>query len=49
MLEVYNKEVESYKKRDVMTTEEMKNNSERFKVLNKNLDEALREFEVSIY
>lgn len=49
MLEVYNKEVESYKKRDVMTAEEMKNNSERFKVLNKNLDEALREFEVSIY
>ncbi|KAK0675118.1 DYH3 protein, partial [Pygoscelis papua] len=44
-LEDYNKEVESYKKRDVMTIEEMKNNAEKFKELNKNLDNALTEFE----
>ncbi|XP_074961219.1 dynein axonemal heavy chain 3 [Phalacrocorax aristotelis] len=44
-LEGYNREVESYKKRDVMTIEEMKNNAEKFKELNKNLDNALREFE----
>ncbi|NXN32332.1 DYH3 protein, partial [Nycticryphes semicollaris] len=44
-LEGYNREVESYKKRDVMTTEEMKNNTEKFKELNKNLDNALKEFE----
>lgn len=48
-LEGYNREVESYKKRDVMTVEEMKNNAEKFKELNKNLDNALTEFEVSIY
>ncbi|NXN55853.1 DYH3 protein, partial [Rynchops niger] len=44
-LEGYNREVESYKKRDVMTIEEMKNNAEKFKELNKNLDNALTEFE----
>ncbi|XP_074775748.1 dynein axonemal heavy chain 3 [Athene noctua] len=44
-LEGYNREVESYKKRDVMTLEEMKNNAEKFKELNKNLDNALTEFE----
>ncbi|NXK27218.1 DYH3 protein, partial [Arenaria interpres] len=44
-LEGYNREVESYKKRDVMTMEEMKNNTEKFKELNKNLDNALKEFE----
>lgn len=32
-----------------MTVEEMKNNTEKFKELNKNLDDALKEFEVSIY
>ncbi|XP_028942182.1 dynein heavy chain 3, axonemal-like, partial [Antrostomus carolinensis] len=44
-LEDYNTEVESYKKRDIMTLEEMKNNAEKFKELNNNLDNALREFE----
>ncbi|NXH21208.1 DYH3 protein, partial [Bucco capensis] len=44
-LEGYNSEVESYKKRDVTTAEEMKNNAERFKELNKNLENALKEFE----
>uniref|UniRef100_A0A8C4VID0 Dynein axonemal heavy chain 3 n=1 Tax=Falco tinnunculus TaxID=100819 RepID=A0A8C4VID0_FALTI len=44
-LEGYNREVESYKKRDVMTMEEMKNNAEKFKELNKNLDNALTESE----
>ncbi|XP_061847983.1 dynein axonemal heavy chain 3 [Colius striatus] len=45
ILEGYNREVESYKKRDVMTIEEMKNNAEKFKELNKNLDNALTELE----
>ncbi|NXW28891.1 DYH3 protein, partial [Phaetusa simplex] len=44
-LEDYNREVESYKKRDVMTIEEMKKNAEKFKELNKSLDNALTEFE----
>ncbi|XP_052628381.1 dynein axonemal heavy chain 3 [Harpia harpyja] len=44
-LEGYNREVESYKKRDVMTIEEMKKNAEKFKELNKNLDNAVTEFE----
>ncbi|XP_009068409.1 PREDICTED: dynein heavy chain 3, axonemal [Acanthisitta chloris] len=44
-LEGYNREVEWFKKRDVMTIEEMKNNTEKFKELNKNLDDALTEFE----
>lgn len=33
----------------MMTTEEMKNNTEEFKELSKNLDDALTEYEVSIY
>jgi len=32
-----------------MTVEEMKNNTEKLKELNKNLDEALAELEVSIF
>ncbi|XP_009876528.1 PREDICTED: dynein heavy chain 3, axonemal [Apaloderma vittatum] len=44
-LEGYNTEVESYKKRDIMTIEEMKKNAEKFKELNKNLDNALTEYE----
>ncbi|NXC38348.1 DYH3 protein, partial [Penelope pileata] len=44
-LEGYNREVEGYKKRDVMTIEELKNNAEKFKELNKNLDNALAEVE----
>ncbi|KAM6407469.1 LOW QUALITY PROTEIN: dynein axonemal heavy chain 3 [Rhynochetos jubatus] len=44
-LEGYNREVESYKKRDVMTIEEIKSNAEKLKELNKNLDNALTEFE----
>ncbi|NXW95358.1 DYH3 protein, partial [Alopecoenas beccarii] len=44
-LEGYNREVESYRKRDVVSTEEMKNNAEKFKELNKNLDNALAEYE----
>lgn len=48
-LEGYNREVESFKKRGMMTTEEMKNNTEKFKELSKNLDDALTEYEVSIY
>ncbi|KAM4656706.1 dynein axonemal heavy chain 3 [Amazona ochrocephala] len=45
ILEGYNREVESFKKRGMMTTEEMKNNTEKFKELNKNLDNALTEYE----
>ncbi|XP_062444589.1 dynein axonemal heavy chain 3 [Rhea pennata] len=44
-LESYKREVESYRKRDVMTMEEMKNNAEKFKELNKNLDNAVTELE----
>ncbi|XP_065540385.1 dynein axonemal heavy chain 3 [Lathamus discolor] len=44
-LESYNREVESFKKRGMMTTEEMKNNTEKFKELNKNLNNALTEYE----
>ncbi|XP_010216373.1 PREDICTED: dynein heavy chain 3, axonemal [Tinamus guttatus] len=44
-LEIYKKEVESFKRRDVMTMEEMKNNAEKFKELNKNLDNAVTELE----
>ncbi|KAM6054400.1 LOW QUALITY PROTEIN: dynein axonemal heavy chain 3 [Chlamydotis macqueenii] len=47
-LESYNREVESYKKWDVMMIEEMKNNTEKFKELNKNLDNMLTEFEASV-
>ncbi|XP_061330226.1 dynein axonemal heavy chain 3 isoform X2 [Pezoporus flaviventris] len=44
-LEGYNREVESFKKRGMMTTEEMKNNTEKFKELNKNLNNAVTEHE----
>ncbi|KAJ7305844.1 hypothetical protein JRQ81_010210 [Phrynocephalus forsythii] len=45
VLEGYNKEVESFRKKDVMTMEEMKNNVEKFNELSKNLDFALAEYE----
>ncbi|XP_044289654.1 dynein axonemal heavy chain 3 isoform X4 [Varanus komodoensis] len=45
VLESYNKEVESFRKKDVMTMEEMKNNVEKFNELSKNLDYALAEYE----
>ncbi|KAG8145621.1 hypothetical protein E2320_012135 [Naja naja] len=45
LLEGYNKEVESFRKKDVMTMEEMKNNVEKFTELSKNLDHALLEYE----
>ncbi|NWU12959.1 DYH3 protein, partial [Cephalopterus ornatus] len=44
-LQGYNKELESYKKRDVMTVEDMKNSARHFEELNKNLENALIEFE----
>ncbi|NXN95540.1 DYH3 protein, partial [Rhinopomastus cyanomelas] len=44
-LEGYNREIESYKTNSIMTIEEMKNNYEKFKELNKNLENALKEFE----
>ncbi|XP_070617336.1 dynein axonemal heavy chain 3 isoform X3 [Erythrolamprus reginae] len=44
-LEGYNKEVESFRKKDVMTMEEMKNNVEKFTDLSRNLDHALFEYE----
>lgn len=45
-LEGYNKELEGFRKREVMTTEEMKSNVEKLNELSKNLDQALVEFEV---
>ncbi|XP_062820321.1 dynein axonemal heavy chain 3 [Anolis carolinensis] len=45
ILEGYNKEVDSFRKKDVMTMEEMKNNVEKFSELSKNLDFALAEYE----
>ncbi|XP_076997717.1 dynein axonemal heavy chain 3 [Tamandua tetradactyla] len=45
-LEGYNKELESFRKREVMTPEEMKNNVEKLNELSKNLDQALVEFEL---
>ncbi|XP_036906430.1 dynein heavy chain 3, axonemal-like, partial [Sturnira hondurensis] len=45
-LEGYNKELEAFRKREVMTTEEMKNNVEKFHELSRNLDQALVEFEL---
>ena len=45
-LEGYSKELEGVRKREVMTTEEMKNNVEKLNELSKNLDQALVEFEV---
>ncbi|KAJ7400487.1 hypothetical protein BTVI_105082 [Pitangus sulphuratus] len=44
-LQGYNKELESYKKKDVMTVEDMKNSARHFEELNKNLENALIEFE----
>uniref|UniRef100_A0A8C2MM84 Dynein axonemal heavy chain 3 n=1 Tax=Cricetulus griseus TaxID=10029 RepID=A0A8C2MM84_CRIGR len=45
-LEGYGKELETFRKREVMTTEEMKNNVEKLSELSKNLDLALTEFEL---
>ncbi|XP_072798825.1 dynein axonemal heavy chain 3 isoform X1 [Vicugna pacos] len=45
-LKGYNKELEGFRKREVMTTEEMKNNVEKLNELSKNLDQALVEFEL---
>ncbi|XP_040611383.1 dynein heavy chain 3, axonemal [Mesocricetus auratus] len=45
-LEGYGKELETFRKREVMTTEEMKNNVERLSELSKNLDLAMTEFEL---
>lgn len=45
-LEGYSKELEGFRKREVMTTEEMKTNVEKLSELSKNLDQALVEFEV---
>ncbi|XP_070269812.1 dynein axonemal heavy chain 3 [Myotis yumanensis] len=45
-LESYNKELEGFRKREVMSTEEMKNNVEKLNELSKNLDQALVEFEL---
>lgn len=45
-LEGYSKELEGFRKREVMTTEEMKNNVEKLHELSKNLDQALVEIEV---
>lgn len=48
-LEVYNKELESFKKRgDIVTTEELRKNTQKLEKLNKNIADALAEFEVSI-
>ncbi|XP_014652699.1 PREDICTED: dynein heavy chain 3, axonemal [Ceratotherium simum simum] len=45
-LEGYNKELEGFRKREVMTPEETKNNVEKLNELSKNLDQALVEFEL---
>ncbi|KAL6049111.1 hypothetical protein STEG23_021655, partial [Scotinomys teguina] len=45
-LEGYGKELDAFRKREVMTTEEMKNNVEKLNELSKNLDLALTEFEL---
>ncbi|XP_012866608.1 PREDICTED: dynein heavy chain 3, axonemal [Dipodomys ordii] len=45
-LESYGKELDGFRKREVMTTEEMKNNVEKLTELSKNLDHALVEFEL---
>nr|XP_036848129.1 dynein heavy chain 3, axonemal [Manis javanica] len=44
-LEGYNKELEGFRKREVMSTEEMKNSVEKLHELSKNLEQALVEFE----
>ncbi|OBS60192.1 hypothetical protein A6R68_08672 [Neotoma lepida] len=45
-LEGYSKELDTFRKREVMTTEEMKNNVEKLNELSKNLELALTEFEL---
>ncbi|XP_069860475.1 dynein axonemal heavy chain 3 isoform X1 [Dipodomys merriami] len=45
-LESYGKELDGFRKREVMTTEEMKNNVEKLTELSKNLEHALVEFEL---
>uniref|UniRef100_A0A2K5ETG1 Dynein axonemal heavy chain 3 n=1 Tax=Aotus nancymaae TaxID=37293 RepID=A0A2K5ETG1_AOTNA len=45
-LEVYHKELEGFRKREVMTMEEMKHNVEKLNELSKNLDQALVESEL---
>ncbi|XP_036135820.1 dynein heavy chain 3, axonemal [Molossus molossus] len=45
-LEGYSKELEAFRKREVMTTEEIKNNVEKLNELSKNLEQALVEFEL---
>ncbi|XP_012645608.2 dynein axonemal heavy chain 3 [Microcebus murinus] len=45
-LEGYSKELEGFRKREVMTPEEMKNNVEKLNELSKNLEQALVEFEL---
>uniref|UniRef100_A0A8C5KDB1 Dynein axonemal heavy chain 3 n=1 Tax=Jaculus jaculus TaxID=51337 RepID=A0A8C5KDB1_JACJA len=45
-LEGYGKELEAFRKREVMSTEEMKNNVEKLNELSKNLEQALVEFEL---
>ncbi|XP_053550231.1 dynein axonemal heavy chain 3 [Bombina bombina] len=45
LLKGYSKEIEAFKKREIMTIEEMKNNVEKLKELDKNLNAALTQFE----
>ncbi|XP_021092936.1 dynein heavy chain 3, axonemal isoform X6 [Heterocephalus glaber] len=45
-LESYGKELEGFRKREVMTTEEMKHNVEKLTELSKNLIQAMLEFEL---
>ncbi|XP_030655837.1 dynein heavy chain 3, axonemal [Nomascus leucogenys] len=45
-LEGYHRELEGFRKREVMTTEEMKHNVEKLNELSKNLNQALAEFEL---
>ncbi|XP_055994863.1 dynein axonemal heavy chain 3 [Sorex fumeus] len=45
-LEGYSKELDGFRKREVMTAEEMKNNVEKLNELSKNLDQALKEYEL---
>ncbi|XP_030740234.2 dynein axonemal heavy chain 3 [Echinops telfairi] len=46
-LESYNRDLETFRKREVMSTEEMKNNVEKLNELSKNLEQALMEFELA--
>uniref|UniRef100_A0A8C2VP56 Dynein axonemal heavy chain 3 n=1 Tax=Chinchilla lanigera TaxID=34839 RepID=A0A8C2VP56_CHILA len=45
-LESYGKELEGFRKREVMTTEEMKHNVEKLNELSRNLMQAMAEFEL---